>query len=102
MSQEEREWTAGEKKFLSLTDKFSREEWLQEQLEKILVLSHRAMSYWDAHYSANSDDSDFYEELTDITMEIREVSSNLTAMGATHADCILFNEYDAAGNYVHR
>ena len=47
-----------------------------------------------------SEDSEFYEELTDITMDIQNISSDLTAMGATHADCILFDEYDEEGNLV--
>ncbi len=100
MNKDAREWTDGEKKFFAMKDKFSREMWLQEQLEKILVLSHRAMTFWDARYSSCSEDSEFYEELTDITMDIRNISGELTAMGATHADCILFDEYDEEGNVV--
>jgi hypothetical protein len=88
-----------DKEFHAIEDKFSREYWLQEKLEKILVLSHRAMNYWDTHYSSESDDSVFFEEVTDITMEIRELSEAFTSLGAYHADCLLFDEFDESGKY---
>lgn len=96
----DRELSNAEKEFYAIPDKMSRELWLQERIEKILVLSHRAMAYWDTNYPSCNDDSEFYEEFTDLTLEIRELSEAVTAMGAHHADCILFDEYDDAGNYV--
>lgn len=89
-----------EKEFYGLPDKSSRENWLQEKVEQILVLSHRAMSYWDANYPTRSDDCVFYEELTDITQAIRDISSDITALGAHHADSIIFDEFDEHGNIV--
>lgn len=86
-----------EKEFFSIEDKISREFWLQEKLEQILVLAHRAMTCWDAQYTSRSDDSGFYEEVTDITQEIRDISSDVTALGAHHADSIIFDEFDEFG-----
>ncbi len=96
----DRELSETEKEFYTIPDKSSREFWLQEKMEKILVLSHRAMAYWDANYPDCNEDFEFYEEFTDLTLQIRKLSEAVTAMGAHHADCILFDEYDEAGNYV--
>lgn len=89
-----------EKEFYAMTNKKLREFWLQQKIEQILVLSHRAMSYWDSHYAQCSDDSVFYEEVTDITEQIRDISSDVTALGAHHADSILFNEFDEDGDKI--
>ena len=95
----ERTLSPSEKEFHAMQDKFSRECWLQEKLERILVLSHRAMAYWDAHYRYQSEASEFFEEVTDLTMEIRDISKEVTALGAFHADCMLFDEFDETGLY---
>lgn len=57
------------------------------------------MAYWEANYRYQSDDSEFFEEVTDLTMEIRDISKDVTALGAHHADCLLFDEYDEDGQY---
>lgn len=95
-----RDFSDTEKEFYAIQDKISRESWLQLKLEKILVLSHRVMAYWDAKYIDCNDDAEFYEELTDLTLEIKKLSNDVTSMGAHHADCILFNDYDEAGNLI--
>lgn len=89
-----------EKEFFDLSLKIDRENWLQQKIEQILVLSHRAMTYWDTNYQACSDDSEFYEELTDITQSIRDISSDITALGAHHADCVMFKDFDEYGNII--
>jgi hypothetical protein len=58
------------------------------------------MTYWEINYSVSNDDVDFYEELTDMTLQIKTISDEVTKMGAHHSDCILFDEYDEVGNYV--
>lgn len=96
----DRDLSDTEREFYAIPDKMSREFWLQEKMEKILVLAHRAMSYWDTNYSNCNDDYVFYEEFTDLTLEIKKLSNDVTSMGAHHADCILFNDYDEAGNLI--
>ena len=83
-----------------MTNKRLSEFWSQQKIEQIFELSHRAMSYWDSHYAQCSDDSEFYEEVTDITEQIRDISSGVTALAAHHADSILFNEFDEDGDKI--
>lgn len=89
-----------EKEFYALPNKRTREIWLQDKIEKLLTLSHRVMTYWDVNYPVSNDDTEFYEELTDLTLEIKKISNDVTSMGAHHADCVLFNDYDEAGNLI--
>lgn len=89
-----KELSATEQEFYALTDKIERDFWLQEKVERILVLAHRVMAYWDANYAPSGGDDEFFEEVTDLTLQIREISKDVTALGATHADNILFHEYD--------
>ena len=95
----ERTLSPSEKEFYELQDKYARDCWLEKRIERILVLSHRVMAYWEANYRYQSDDSEFFEEVTDLTMEIRDISTEVTALGAHHADCLLFDEYDEDGQY---
>lgn len=83
-----------EKEFYALTDKNERDFWLQEKVERILVLAHRVMAYWDTNYTNSGGDSEFFEEVTDLTLQIREISTDVTALGTAHADNLLFNECD--------
>lgn len=95
-----RELTDTEKEFYALPNKRTREIWLQDKIEKILALSHRLMTYWEINYSVSKNDTEFYEDLTDMTHQIKKISDDVTMMGGHHADCILFEEYDDVGNYV--
>lgn len=95
-----KELSEAEKEFHALPDIPSRELWIQHQLEQILILSHRARAYWDTHHPDCPGDYDFMEEITDITLAIQEISTNVTSLGAYHADCLIFEEYDDEGNFI--
>ena len=95
-----RELTDTEKEFYALPNKRTREIWLQDKIEKLLTLSHRVMTYWEINYPVSDNDIEFYEDLTDMTLQIKKIGDDVTTMGTHHADSILFNEYDEAGNLV--